>query len=170
MILHAVPSAWGWRKASGCWGGRSGLPFLPTPSCQSDHRAPFKSSRPSSGPGRDYSGLSRVDSSGTGADERNAPPRVPDCPPLSTGWNGRHLPPGLGALCDRVLHRLAEIPWLHGRWAAQPLLAPSLGFPTCVRGWNAGHVGGGDCGNVPEPGHPRSASHSLHWAFCSGNS
>ena len=67
----------------GVGGGPRCLPHRP--GRQSGPRGPFKSSRPSSGRGRDYSGLSRMDSSGTDADERNAPLRArPACLPLST--------------------------------------------------------------------------------------
>lgn len=72
----AVPST------GGCWRA-PGAP-LHRPGRQSGPRGPFKSSRPSSGRGRDYSSLSRMDSSGTVADERNAPPRARPaglCPP-----------------------------------------------------------------------------------------
>lgn len=151
---------WEWREASGC----RGLWAFPPPAVSQAHRAPFKSSRPSSGPGRDYSGLSRVDSSGTGADERNAPPRAGP-PPLSTGWNGGHLRLRLGALCDLVLGHLAEVP------AGQ---LPSLGFPACSVDSPPVSHGRRRLWECPRaPGRPQGSPSVLtgpRRGFCSGNS
>lgn len=54
---------------------------------------PFKPSRPSGGHGRDYSGLSRVDSSGTGLTSGTRP-WAPG-PPLPAAWPGSPAPPHL---------------------------------------------------------------------------
>lgn len=47
-------------------------------------------------------------------------PRRLVCPPLSTGWNGRHLLPEPGCIVHWVLRHLAEVPCLPGHWGAPP--------------------------------------------------
>lgn len=123
--LETVPST------RGCGGGPRCPPHRP--GRQSGPRGPFKSSRPSSGRGRDYSGLSRMDSSGTDADERNAPLRArPAClcpPPALPACLHRHRlqhctaqPP---AWCSAVAG--TKFHWAFGRAASglEPWLSPS---------------------------------------------
>lgn len=135
-------------------GGVGGAPRCPPhrPGRQSGPRGPFKSSRPSSGRGRDYSGLSRMDSSGTDADERNAPLRArPAClcpPPAPPACLHRHRlqhctaqPP---AWCSAVAptrrgrHKIPLGLWQSSFWPgapAEPL--PSLSFSICSMGVSA---------------------------------
>lgn len=100
--------------------------------------AAFKSSRPSSGHGRGYSSLSKVDSCGTNADERNAPLWAQALPPLSTpltrlpSW--KLLPPGpLPQLSEGPCH---PVPPPHLRLKSYGISWPGGCCPRVLGPWD----------------------------------
>lgn len=120
--------------AWGCQGALSSPPPCPAVS-QARPGPPLKSSRPSSGRGRDYSGLSRVDSSGTEADERNAPPRAGPAAFVGSVTAAASRLPSL-TLCAAPARPLGHGLRLSSSPATRPLFWPSpgLSFPVCSMG------------------------------------
>lgn len=120
--------------ALGCQKARLRAP----PTWLSGPMGPFKPSRPRGGHGRDYSGLSRVDSSGTGLTSGTrlwAPARLclqPGlaCPPLPTSRTAG-LCPTLALSCGTCLAEVAQDA-LDPPSGVLPL--SRLGFPICSTG------------------------------------
>lgn len=165
MVLRALPSAWGRRAASGCRGA-PGSPTSPPPAVSQALRAPFKSSRPSGGPGGiipacpGWTQVEQARTSGTRPRRRPGLPAFVHCPErpppparcfVRPSWVARPRAP-----CARPLRTPPPRPWFPRLcrgcppWVPPRPLSPSQSV-------GAGHVGGGDCGNVAErPGVPRA--------------
>lgn len=192
MILRAVPSTWwGWREASGCRGLRAPLPPHPQLSIRS-------TGPPSSrhGPAVAQGGIILACPGWIQVEQTLTSGTRPCglvCPPLSTGWNGRHLFPEPGCIVHWVLGHLAEVPCLSGHWGAPPLepllqppafvSPPVMWTPLLSLSLSCPRVQCGsreqrrlwECPRAPghRIGHPQGAPIVLvlpWFGFCSGNS
>lgn len=130
MVLRAVPSAWGRRAASGCRGA-PGSPTSPPPAVSQALRAPFKSSRPSGGPGGiipacpGWTQVEQARTSGTRPRRRPGLPAFVHCPE-------RPPPPA------RCFVRPSWVARPRARSARSAPRHPGLGFPACAVGASRG--------------------------------